>query len=118
MGLLDVRFGYAIRPSPSLYNLSLALHDSGFWGDESSEGRALHAYLEGGMVDVPDQYYLGVEGGTKLHLRGEIAGRMSSEAGKGGSFSVVLMLNDPEQTALYPFAVDALTLGTEIKGAL
>lgn len=119
MSRVDVRFGYAIRPTPQLYNLSLAIHDPTYWKAQAEGGDApgLHLYVEGGMVEIPAQYYFGVEGGTKLHLRGEVSyGTPSSTPEKAVRGGVSLMMNDPEQTALYPFAVDALTLSTEIKG--
>lgn len=118
MGLVDLRFGYAIRPTPAVYNVSVAVHDPSFWRSAEEGSTGIHGYLEAGMVQVPDQFYYGVEGGPKLHLRGQISGGTSAIAPeKGGSFSLVLLYNDPEQTALYPFAVDALTISTELKGA-
>lgn len=117
-GVLDIRAAYAVKPVAQIHEASIAFHDADYYtyedGGESSSNR--HFYVEAGFVRLPPLYYYGVEGGTKLHLRGEIVLTPPVQDGKVQA-SMGLLFNDPEQTALYPFAVDAVSGRFSVKGA-
>jgi hypothetical protein len=117
-GMLDLRGAYAIRPTAQVHEASVALHDREYYLVEDGETPTLerHFYLEAGFVTLPALYYYGIEGGTKLHLRGEVSftPQMDDSQLQGG---FALLFNDPEQTALYPFATDSVTFKANLKGA-
>lgn len=116
-GVLDLRAAYAIRPTAQLHEASVAIHDPEYYAmmDGEPSSRLRHYYFEAGFVTLPPQYYYGIEGGPKIHLRGEISFTPQFEDGKvRGSFG--FMFNDPEQTALYPFAVNALSGRAQLQG--
>jgi hypothetical protein len=117
-GWIDLRAAYAIKPVAQLHEASIALHDPEYyaWMDGEPTSKLRHFYFEAGFVTLPPQYYYGVQGGPKLHLRGEMAFTPQVKDGRlQGSFG--FMYNDPEQTALYPFAVDALSGRAQLQGA-
>jgi hypothetical protein len=117
-GILDLRAAYAVRPVPQIHEASIAIHDRGFYAYEDGEdtGSGRHFYLEAGFIRLPPLYYYGVQGGTRVHLRGELVLTPASKEGRVQA-SFGLLFNDPEQTALYPFAVDALSGKASIKGS-
>lgn len=123
--MVDVAFGYAVRPSPQVYNLSIAVHDAAFWdlgdgGSGTGIGQdRLRFRAEAGFVDILPQSYYGVEGGLAPHLRIEVASGMPAGfSGKGSRVAATALYNDPEQTALFPYAVNTLSLHVEIRGAM
>ncbi|MEQ1566310.1 MAG: hypothetical protein ABMA64_11780 [Myxococcota bacterium] len=117
-GRLDLRAAASVRPVVGLHEASIALHDAAFYEVEDglpADARQ-HWYLEAGFVELPPQYYYGVQGGRKLHLRAEYA--WTPPVDRGAARMVVgLQFNDPEQTALYPFAVDAVAGRFQYQGA-
>jgi hypothetical protein len=117
-GVLDLRAAYAVKPVAQIHEASIAIHDRDFYAYEDGEtsGSGRHFYVEAGFVRLPPLYYYGVQGGTRLHLRGELVLTPNVEEGKVQA-SFGLLFNDPEQTALYPFAVDALSGKASIKGS-
>lgn len=113
-GFVDVRVAYAVRPSAQVHDLALAIHDPGWYDllDGVEPQGKLHLYAEAGFVNLPTQYYYGLSGGTVPQGRAELV-----YADGGGSVRVTAMVNDPEQTALYPFSVNTLALRVQGSGA-
>lgn len=62
-----------------------------------------------GVVNLPARFELGVEGGAFFSFRAEFRNRAP-----GGLISLMLLFNDAEQLALYPFATNALTLNARV----
>ncbi len=117
MGVLDLRGAYAIKPVAQLHEASIALHDPTWYATEDGEDPAVdqHVYGEAGFVTTPTQYYYGMPGGTYLHLRGEYQQTLYAEGEPLGAVHVIVMFNDPEQTALYPFSVNTLSIRAQVK---
>lgn len=104
----DLDIAVAVSPEVQLYDSMIAFHSPGYVRGrlidknaharfEESEGFLLKA----GVVTLPAQYSLGVEGGTFFTARAEYRSKLG--------VYVILLFNDPEQLALYPFAVNALS---------
>lgn len=104
----DVDIAVAVSPELQLYDSMIAFHSPGYVRGrlidkdayarrEGQEGFLLKA----GVVSLPAQYSLGVEGGTYFTARAEYRSKVG--------VYVILLFNDPEQLALYPFAVNALS---------
>jgi hypothetical protein len=107
----DLAGAWATAPDSTLHHLLLGFHTPGF-----HEGRLADAeqtgprfLLRGGLASVPGQAMLGLEGGRYASLRAEAgaAGKIDDALFVG---SWAFLLNDPELLALYPYAVNALTV--------
>lgn len=119
-GVLDLRGAYAVKPVARLHEASVALHARDFYALEDATAApvsqsVLKPYVELGVVNVPDQYYLGLEGGMHVHLRGELLVQLPSREG-AQAVSVMALFNDPEQVALYPFSLNRLSLRAQYRG--
>jgi hypothetical protein len=134
-GVLDVAAAYALAPTPQLFEGRIGLHSKGFHdiavGDFTepdpdatdpdapapdpnapADEAFLFGYLvQGGVVQLPDQWYYGVEGGARPQIRLE----MSAGSAKG-AFHATIMMNEPEVLALYPFAVRAVHYRVAMRG--
>lgn len=117
--MLDLRGAYAIRPFVGVHEASIAVHDPSFYayddGDDET-GVDKHWYAEAGFVTLPPQYYYGLAGGTKLHLRADYVWTPTQSDGSTLKLAFGPRFNDPETTALYPFAVDAVAGHFQVQG--
>lgn len=106
-GIVDVELSYALAPKVQVFDGMLAVHSPNYQPSrllEEAESRNDEPgfLLKVGAVQLPAQYTLGVEGGTYLAARAEY--RTPTQ------FTFMMLLNDPEQLALYPFATNAVSL--------
>ncbi len=108
MQWVDVDIAVAVSPEVNLYDSMVAVHTPGYVRGRlvDKSARARRKGEEGflakvGVVTLPAQYSLGVEGGTYFSARAEYRSKVG--------VYVILLFNDPEQLALYPFAVNALS---------
>lgn len=138
-GVLDIGGTVAMKPVSSLYDATIAIHSPGYtpkWdvgeggkkkrkkgkkkGGGGGGGGPEHGfvwYAGGGIVDLPAQATLGIEGGRAF--TGRIEGALVfGEQGGGphGRGSMALLLNDPEVLALYPYAINSVTFRHSIEG--
>jgi hypothetical protein len=98
---LDLQASFAIRPEAQLYDAQIGWHSPNFHEKpEGSYGDNERFLVQVGLVNLPAQYNLGVEGGRYFTARAQLSAR---------PFEFALLFNDPEQLAIYPFAVDALS---------
>lgn len=107
-GWVDVNVSYAVAPKPQIFDGQLAVHSPGYVSgrliDDAAGRRDMDAgfLVKLGVVNLPPQYAIGVQGGTYFAARAELRTKEN--------FSFMVLFNDPEQLALYPFATNALTL--------
>ena len=117
-GTVDVAVAYAFAPTPLVHEAQVAVHSKGFHGryedGEVFEAEETAWRVQGGIVQLPAQWYYGLAGGTFPTARAELLFRGGSET---ESFEGVaaLLFNDPEQLALFPFARNAVTLKLAIE---
>lgn len=106
-GMVDVRVAYAIRPVAQIHDLAVGLHDRAWYDilDGATPEGKFHGYAEAGFVNLPPQYYYGLQGGTVFQARAEL-----QYTDGPGTARFTAMFNDPEQTALYPFSVNTLAI--------
>ena len=67
-----------------------------------------------GVVNLPGQPILGVDGGS--YFSGRLEGRGRNKAGNLGGGGAILF-NDPELLALYPFATNVSSWSFSIEGS-
>lgn len=114
--MVDVDLTWAIAPDVAPYEAALAWHTPGFrpsrlvaipgkGARDSEQYAGGGGLIKVGLVNLPARYELGVEGGAFFSARAELR-----KQAPGGAISVMLLFNDAEQLALYPFATNALTL--------
>lgn len=115
--VIDVRAAYAVQPVADLREASVAFHARNFYalGDATGEVPG-QLYVEAGFVRLPDQWYYGLEGGTFVQFRAQYGVPFGDPEEGGGSIAGGVQFNDPEQTALYPFARNALTFHLNMSG--
>jgi hypothetical protein len=111
--LVDLRVAMATRPISQLHLAAAGLHSKGFRA--TRDGQAGEGFLgQVGVVNLPAQPILGVDGGTYFSAR--VEGRARSKDGKMGGGGSVLF-NDPELLALYPFATNVSSWSLHFEGA-
>lgn len=124
---VDLRAAWAREPINTLYSATVGIHSDDYVASRDSHGsssatteggeagEAAIWSLRGGMVTIPAQAALGLEGGRYASARLD-AGFQFDEGGStfrgGGS----LLFNDPELLALYPYAVNSVTLRLQFDG--
>jgi hypothetical protein len=135
-GYVDVGGTWAAKPVSSLYDAGLAVHSKNYTpkrdvkqGKNKKKKGKKHKggggqpedgfvwYAGGGVVDLPAQATLGIEGGRAF--TGRLEGAMVfSDGGSGahGRGSIALLVNDPEVLVLYPYAINSLTFRYSIEG--
>jgi hypothetical protein len=111
--LVDLRVAMATRPISQLHLAAAGLHSKGF--RETRDGQAGQGFLgQVGVVNLPAQPILGVDGGSYFSAR--VEGRARAKNGKlGGGGSV--LFNDPELLALYPFATNVSSWSMHVEGS-
>lgn len=113
MQWVDVEVSYAIKPQPQIFEGMVAVHTPGYHPmrlvlqDEDTPGGGF--LFKAGITHLPPRYALGVEGGTFFSARAEYR--------KGVMFAM-LLFNDPDQLALYPFATNALSLRIGVSASM
>ena len=112
---VDIQVAYALRPTPQIHEAQVAVHSDGFTDGRDNGASFL---LRGGVVQLPDLWFYGVQGGLRPTFRAE-AGIAFAEDGSAsaGSVRYLVMMNDPEQLLLFPYAVNAVTMGITAGGS-
>ena len=105
-GRLDLAFGYAVKPVPMVHDVAVAWHSRGF-NEPVPSGASWR--IAGGMVQLPVQHYYGLDGGSYLNLRGEFASPVRVNGQDAGRLSLLVLFNDEEQLAVFPFATNAVS---------
>ena len=114
---VDIEAAVATRPVRSLYDATLAIHSADYveargGGTLDTEARFM---VKGGLVTLPAQATLGLEGGRYFTGRVEAGfGGQGDEV--DGTVGMALLINDPELLALYPYAVNAVTYRIQGQG--
>ena len=106
-GMVDVELSYALAPKVQVFDGMLAFHSPDYHPgrliDRAEDREDEPGFMvKAGAVQLPAQYSLGVAGGTYFSARAEY--RTPTQ------FTFMVLLNDPEQLALYPFATNAVSL--------
>lgn len=114
---VDVAAALATAPVSTLYTATLGFHSDNYVPRRDAHGAedGVQWNLRGGMVTVPGQAALGLEGGRYASARVDVGGQFTDGGGKNGGGAQfrgggALLLNDPELLALYPYAVNSVTL--------
>jgi|GEM_PF-1600110 len=116
-GRFDLLAAYAWKPRPQLFDAQAAIHSKGYHqaraandAAEQSQGmtgqESTGWIIQGGVVNLPDLWYYGVQGGIHGSAHLEVTGTLAEGLYVQGR----LLWNDPELLALYPFAYDAVWL--------
>lgn len=113
-GTFDVRVAYAVAPQPLLHEAQIAVHSRPGTLEDAATG-GVDFLLRGGVVQLPDLWYYGVEGGYRPTFRAEV-GIVVGDDAAAGSIRYLVMMNDPEQLLLFPYAYNALTMGLTFDG--
>ena len=114
---VDIEATMASRPVRSLYDATLAVHSADFVdGRDGSRTDARARFMvKGGLVTLPAQATLGLEGGRYVTGRVE-AGFGGQSDDVDGTVGMALLINDPELLSLYPYAVNAVTYRIQDQG--
>lgn len=104
--LVDVHLAYAWVPTPLLHEARIGIHSPDFATTiQDSHGPKVRA--TGGMVRMPEDPSLQVEGGARFSGSFEVVAASVSRR-QAGRFVVAAKMNDPEVLAMFPYAEDAL----------
>lgn len=114
-GYVDLLGAYQIKPTPSFFEGRVGIHTENFTsqsqgfaeeraeiGDDGLDVDDIGFGVTVGLVELPDLYYYGVEGGRRFMF--------SAEAGIPGMATVLLRFNDPDVLAEIPIVYDSLNL--------
>jgi len=118
-GVLDLRLAYAFAPTAVLNEALIGVHNPGFVKrpDTGVDEPAAGASVAAGVVTLPTDYGLGVEGGRYTSVRVQGGGSGFSEDLPLG-FLMDFKYNDAETLALYPFSRNAFSYSIVIRGDL
>lgn len=112
----DLRLAWQLGQGAGLRELAVAVHSDN-WLErrklKMKEGKLY--YARAGVVRLPDQPLLGVEGGLRPTLRADYIVRNGS-AYDNFAVRLSLRMNDPDLLDLYPFAYNALSINVELSG--
>ena len=112
-GTFDIDLAVAIRPTTTLHEGQVGVHSAGFY---EGEGEGFSWLVRGGVVQLPDLWFYGVQGGMRPTFRAE-AGIAAGDGGSAaGAIRYLVMMNDPEQLLLFPYAYNAVTMGVTASG--
>ncbi len=114
---VDLAAALAFSPERQLNEARVGVHSPGFHdaGERAGlRGKGALWRVHGGVTQIPTQWAYDVAGGTYAHVRADLAAPFSLGDG-GGVLRLGLMMNDPEQLALFPFAVNAVTYALDVK---
>lgn len=103
---VELALSYRLGQQAGLYDAHIGWHSPGYYADRADLKGGVQAEDEGfgvrvGMIDVAPRYSLGVPGGRYFSARAQL---------RGEALTAMLLFNDPEQLALFPFATNALSL--------
>jgi len=110
--VFDVQAAVAVAPRPLLHEAQVGLHSK---VDEDGKAKGVDYLVRGGVVQLPDMWFYGVQGGLRPTFRAEVGLAISEDQG-AASVRYLVMMNDPEQLLLFPFAYNAVTMGATIDG--
>lgn len=108
-GRFDVRAAWQFGAQARVRELAAAFH-SPDWTPRDTSVTEGSFYVRVGMVNLPDQPTLGVDGGVRPTIRADW--RLQNPDAMGVRIS--LRMNDPELLDLYPFAYNALGVNVEL----
>lgn len=110
---VDLDIAFATRPLSQLHLAALGGHSADFRA--TRDGAVGTGFLaKAGVVNLPGQPILGVDGGS--YFSGRLEGRGRNKAGNLGGGGAILF-NDPELLALYPFATNVSSWSFSIEGS-
>ena len=110
---VDLDIAYATRPGSQLHLAALGGHSPDFRA--TRDGAVGVGFLaKAGVVNLPGQPILGVDGGS--YFSGRLEGRGRNKAGTVGGGGSILF-NDPELLALYPFATNVSSFSLSVEGS-
>ncbi len=110
---VDLDIAYATRPLSQLHLAAIGGHSADFRA--TRDGAVGTGFLaKAGVVNLPGQPILGVDGGS--YFSGRLEGRGRNKAGNLGGGGAILF-NDPELLALYPFATNVSSWSFSIEGS-
>lgn len=116
---VDLGATYTLAPVTRFYDASVALHSKDWTPPRKreleDEAGGFIWYARGGLVDLPGQATLGIEGGQVFTARVE-AGFGGYDSDLAGEASIAFLLNDPEVLALYPYAINSFTMRYQLVG--
>jgi hypothetical protein len=114
--MLDVGAAVTLQPVTDLHEAHLTVHTPGFHGEYDSETKRSRLKknqdafgLTAGIVKLPNLYFYGVEGGTRLTFSAQMKGRHGK---------LILRMNDPEILSVFPFAYNAVNFYFQLGGDL
>jgi hypothetical protein len=113
--LVDVSASLAREPVSQLYDLQLGVHSRDFHPRRSEKERDVSdegGLVRIGFVNAPARYDYGYAASTLFSARLAYSAMEDNRR-----INLVLLFNDPEQLALFPFARNALGLRVEFLGA-
>lgn len=119
MQLVDIRLAYATKPTPVLHEARVGVHTPRYNAIQARSGISekgsnspIGLSLTMGMVQFPDLFYYGVQGGKRFSFA--LEGGMVSEGLVVKSF---VRFNDPELLTPFPYAYNALNFGLSFSGS-
>lgn len=109
----DLRAAWQFGPQGRLRELAAAAH-SPEWYPRRDRRRSedLSWYVRAGVVNLPDQPTLGVDGGVRPTLRADVWYQVGNTDVYG--VRIAARMNDPDLLDLYPFAYNALGVNFEL----
>jgi len=109
-GILDVEAALAVLPSVIVHDAHVGLHTNGY-----HDGKA-GALIQGGIVELPDLFFYGVEGGRKPQFRAEVHGAGGEPGEKHAIGHVAVTMNDADHLVLFPYAQGAVSVEFGFEG--
>lgn len=113
-GYVDVMAAYGVEPEPTLHELRAGAHTLGFHRspgpakkDERTDDFAVGCGVWGGVVQMPDMWYYGIEGALRATVDAGCKFTGSTGGSNIGEGRFGIRRNHPDTFALFPYAVDA-----------
>lgn len=110
--MVDLSAAYAWSPTPLLHEARIGVH-SEEWHAQDAKGVQWRGTL--GMVRLPENPLLEVEGGPRLSGSIEVGTHNKSRRSMGHLVGSV-KVNDPEVLAVFPYAEDAVDVYLLLQG--
>lgn len=109
----DVRAAWQFGEQSKIREIAAAVHsESWYTREDMDRSEEKTWYVRLGLVNLPDQPTLGVDGGIRPTVRADYEYQIGSQDVYGLRFS--LRMNDPDLLDLYPFAYNALGVNFEL----
>lgn len=118
-GVVDLEAAYGIRPTGFLQQAILGVHSPHYVVGRKGRGPETGFVwnVRGGLVNIPAQAVYGLEGGQAASFKTELGAAFDTGGEEGGRAVGALLVNDPELLALYPYAVNAVTVRLHVDGS-